>query len=183
MKPAAHGTKHCQRIVALLARPERERHRAVRHRQRARRVAALVLRVVSDRRDRNEHAERGHGERVRRLVRRHDDERLAVDELRADEARRPAEERVTQSARAVEVVDRDVDRRVRGKREDGRAPPVAASCPARDTRPSPGSGRASARRRRPSGSSGEPWVRRLDVWPPAGTGSCSRRGSRRCRSR
>ena len=51
-------------------------------------------------------------------------ERLAVDELAARRALRPAEERVAQAARAVEVVDRHVHGRVRGQRPDRRALPL-----------------------------------------------------------
>src|SRR4030081_953817 len=61
---------------------------------------------------------------MRRLVRWQNDERLPVDELRADESCGLAEERVPETARAVEVVDRYVNRRVRGKRVHRRTLPT-----------------------------------------------------------
>jgi len=80
--------------VAGLPGPERELDRVMRHRHRAGGVAALVLLVVSDRRDRDEHVQRRDGERVRGLVGRQRGERLAVDELGADQTLWPPQERI-----------------------------------------------------------------------------------------
>ena len=140
-------------IVAGLARTEGERDRAVRRRQRAR----ARSRTGSSRRRRPARSERGRpsagtanvcdgwsgGRTATGLP--------STSPLPTSPA--VGQERVAQAARAVEVVDRHVDGRVRRQRADGRPHPLPGVFDeVRD--PVRMSARASARRPRPSAASG-----------------------------
>src|SRR5512142_308357 len=102
------GDEALPAVLALLAGPEGERDRPVRHRLRvARREAALVLRVVGHALERDDHAELRDREGVRGVVRLDLLEGLAVERGRADDSLGAREERIPQPAVAVELVDGD----------------------------------------------------------------------------